>query len=95
MPRNDTLNCQFWPTQQTPAIIPLCPQDILANLFKLQIGGQKHWNVYTHSFLQFGLNSARLRMHTKVAEEAVEAAAMVTVASTNNASSSSSFSEEG
>eukprot|EP00904_Undaria_pinnatifida_P011382 jgi/Undpi1/7374/HiC_scaffold_22.g09847.m1 len=45
-------------------------QDILANLFKLQIGGQKHWNVYTHSFLQFGLNSARLRMHTNVAEEA-------------------------
>lgn len=69
-----------------------CPQDILANLFKLQIGGQKHWNVYTHSFLQFGLNSARLRMHTKVAEEAVEAAA---APSANNASSSSSFSEEG
>ncbi|CAN0437084.1 unnamed protein product, partial [Ectocarpus sp. 8 AP-2014] len=41
-------------------------QDILANLFKLQIGAEKHWNVYTHSFLQFGLNSARARMHTKV-----------------------------
>ena len=49
------------------------PKDILANLFKLQIGGQKHWNVYTHSFLQFGLNSARRRMHTKVVDAAVSA----------------------
>ena len=36
-------------------------QDILANLFKLQIGDQKHWNVYGHSFLSFGRNSARDR----------------------------------
>lgn len=41
-------------------------QDIMSNLFKLQIGGQKHWNVYTHSFLYFGLNSARLRMHQAI-----------------------------
>lgn len=51
----------------------LPPQDILANLFKLQIGGQKHWNVYTHSFLQFGLNSARARMLTKVTNAAAAA----------------------
>lgn len=38
-------------------------QDILANMFKLQIGAQKHWNVYTHSFLYFGINSARERLH--------------------------------
>ncbi|CAB1099538.1 unnamed protein product [Ectocarpus sp. CCAP 1310/34] len=50
-------------------------QDILANLFKLQIGAEKHWNVYTHSFLQFGLNSARARMHMKVVHAAAAAAA--------------------
>ncbi|CAM9669630.1 unnamed protein product, partial [Phaeothamnion confervicola] len=37
-------------------------QDIVANLFKLQVGAQKHFNVYTHSFLYFGINSARDRM---------------------------------
>lgn len=45
-------------------------QDILANMFKLQIGAQKHWNVYTHSFLYFGVNSARERMHIQLVEEA-------------------------
>ena len=29
-------------------------QDISEGLFKFQLGGQKHWNVYTKSFLQFG-----------------------------------------
>lgn len=56
-----------------PPLLP--PKDILANLFKLQIGAQKHWNVYTHSFLQFGLNSARARMHTKVTDAAKAEAA--------------------
>ncbi len=36
-------------------------QDILEGLYKLQIGGQKQWNVYTKSFLQFGAVSARKR----------------------------------
>ncbi len=36
-------------------------QDILEGLYKLQIGGQKMWNVYAKSFLQFGVVSARLR----------------------------------
>lgn len=36
-------------------------QDILDGLFKLQIGSQKHWNVYAKSFLEFGINSARNR----------------------------------
>ena len=36
-------------------------QDISEGLYKLQIGGNKHWNVYTKSFLQFGINSARQR----------------------------------
>lgn len=39
-------------------------QDISEGLYKLQLGGQKQWNVYTKSFLQFGVNSARLR-HTQ------------------------------
>lgn len=42
-------------------------QDILANMFKLQIGAQKHWNIYTHSFLYFGVNSARDRLHMDLA----------------------------
>ena len=49
-------------------------QDVLANLFKLQIGAAKHWNVYTHSFLYFGLESARLRMFSNLAAAANEAA---------------------
>lgn len=36
-------------------------QDVMANLFPLAIGEQVHWNIYAHSFLQFGHNSARLR----------------------------------
>lgn len=36
-------------------------EDLMEGLYKLQIGGQKHWNVYTKSFLKFGLNSARRR----------------------------------
>ena len=37
-------------------------EDILANLFKLQIGHAKHWNLYAHSFLYYGLNEARNRL---------------------------------
>lgn len=43
-------------------------QDILDGMFKLQIGGQKEWNVYTKSFLQFGITSARIRHMRAVAE---------------------------
>ena len=31
-------------------------EDIMAGLFKLQIGQAKHWNIYAHSFLYFGMN---------------------------------------
>jgi len=48
-------------------------QDILANMFKLQLGAQKHWNVYVHSFLYFGVNSARDRFHTLIIGEAMQA----------------------
>lgn len=44
-------------------------QDISEGLFKLQLGGQKQWNVYTKSFLQFGINSARERHLVSVADD--------------------------
>jgi len=33
----------------------------MSNLFKLQIGQGKHWNVYCHSHLLFGINEAWIR----------------------------------
>lgn len=42
-------------------------EDIMANLFKLHIGQGKHWNVYAHSFLYFGINEAWNRMGAYVA----------------------------
>lgn len=36
-------------------------QDISEGLFKLHIGAQKHWNIYTKSYLTFGQQSARER----------------------------------
>jgi Golgi nucleoside diphosphatase len=47
-------------------------QDISENLFKLQIGGQKHWNVYTKSFLSFGHVSARRRHLQNIANNVLE-----------------------
>ena len=42
-------------------------QNIVADLYKLQIGGtNKHWDIYTHSFLGFGQRSARRRMHQEL-----------------------------
>lgn len=46
-------------------------QNMLEGLYKLQLGGQKQWNVYTKSFLQFGVVSARLRHHSLLADIAV------------------------
>jgi hypothetical protein len=40
--------------------------DVMANLFKLQIGGARHWNVYVHSYLFFGVNSAWSRLNAKL-----------------------------
>ncbi len=47
-------------------------QNMLEGLYKLQIG-LKQWNVYTKSFLQFGMVSARLRHLTTLADAAVNA----------------------
>ncbi len=42
-------------------------EDIMSSLFKLQIGQGKHWNVYAHSFLYFGVNEAWDRLGAKLA----------------------------
>jgi Golgi nucleoside diphosphatase len=42
-------------------------EDIMASLFKLQIGQAKHWNVYTHSFLYYGMNEAKDRFQARLA----------------------------
>eukprot|EP00984_Skeletonema_dohrnii_P013073 scaffold5383_cov152-Skeletonema_dohrnii-CCMP3373.AAC.8 len=35
--------------------------DVMSGLFKLQIGQGKHWNVYAHSHLMYGMNEAEKR----------------------------------
>jgi hypothetical protein len=42
--------------------IAIC-SSLKANLFKLQLGGSRHWNVYVHSFLYFGVNGAWSRLN--------------------------------
>jgi Golgi nucleoside diphosphatase len=44
--------------------------DVMANLFKLQLGAAKHWNVYTHSFLYFGVNGAYARFNAMMVARA-------------------------
>jgi len=41
-------------------------EDIMSGLFKLQIGQGKHWNLYAHSFIYFGINEARHRFQAKL-----------------------------
>jgi Golgi nucleoside diphosphatase len=41
-------------------------EDIMSNLFKLQIGQGKHWNLYAHSFLFYGINEARERLQSRL-----------------------------
>jgi Golgi nucleoside diphosphatase len=48
-------------------------QDISEGLFKLQIGSQRHWNVYAKSFLGYGHNSAKDRHVVQVATAALDA----------------------
>ena len=40
--------------------------DIMSNLFKLQIGQGKHWNLYAHSFLHYGINEAKDRLEARL-----------------------------
>jgi hypothetical protein len=40
--------------------------DIMSNLFKLQIGQGKHWNLYAHSFLFYGIEEAKNRLEARL-----------------------------
>jgi len=43
--------------------------DVMSNLFKLQIGQGKHWNVYAHSHLMFGMNMAESRRKARLVSD--------------------------
>ena len=45
---------------------PMDDGNVMSNLFKLQIGAAKHWNLYTHSYLHFGVNEAFNRCSAKL-----------------------------
>ena len=40
--------------------------DVMSHLFKLQIGQGKHWNLYAHSFLDYGINQATERFEARL-----------------------------
>lgn len=46
-------------------------QDISEGLYKLQVGSQRHWNIYATSYLQFGHNSARLRFQNDLISDKI------------------------
>lgn len=41
-------------------------EDIMSNLYKVQIGQAKHWNIYAHSFLFYGVNEAMERFQARL-----------------------------
>lgn len=41
-------------------------RDLMANLFKLQLGASRHWNIYVHSYLYVGINGAFSRLNGKI-----------------------------
>jgi Golgi nucleoside diphosphatase len=43
--------------------------DLMANLFKLSLGGARHWNVYVHSYLYSGINGAFSRLNGRLHHE--------------------------
>jgi hypothetical protein len=43
--------------------------DVMSNLFKLQIGQGKHWNVYAHSHLMYGMNMAESRRKARLVSD--------------------------
>lgn len=43
--------------------------DIIENLFKVQVGGLKHWNIYARSFLHYGAYAARQRIWDELASK--------------------------
>lgn len=69
-------------------------QDIEEGLYKLQIGGQKMWNVYTKSFLQFGVVSARVRHLTNLVDDYLAANNEIASARAINSCFHSGYSEQ-
>ena len=45
--------------------------DVMSGLFKFQIGQGKHWNVYAHSHLMFGMNMAEIRRKARLVRNSV------------------------
>jgi len=43
--------------------------DVMSDLFKLQIGQGKHWNVYAHSHLMYGMNMAESRRKARLVSD--------------------------
>ncbi|KAL7431919.1 hypothetical protein ACHAXM_002874 [Skeletonema potamos] len=43
--------------------------DVMSNLFKLQIGQGKHWNVYAHSHLMYGMDMAESRRKARLVSD--------------------------
>ena len=72
-------------------------QDILEGLYKFQIGNHKIWNVYTKSFLSFGVVSARQRHITDFVDKflATQPAGSLKSLSSSTGSTVSSFSDSG
>jgi hypothetical protein len=53
-------------------------EDVMANLFKFQVGQAKHWNVYAHSFLYYGMNEAINRFQARLAADKTTRERLVT-----------------
>jgi Golgi nucleoside diphosphatase len=51
--------------------------DVMSGLFKLQVGQGRHWNVYAHSHLMFGINMAETRRKARLAMNSTAKARLV------------------
>eukprot|EP00581_Thalassiosira_minuscula_P004796 CAMPEP_0183737372 /NCGR_PEP_ID=MMETSP0737-20130205/51741_1 /TAXON_ID=385413 /ORGANISM="Thalassiosira miniscula, Strain CCMP1093" /LENGTH=689 /DNA_ID=CAMNT_0025971627 /DNA_START=144 /DNA_END=2213 /DNA_ORIENTATION=- len=51
--------------------------DVMSGLFKLQVGQGKHWNVYAHSHLMFGINMAETRRKARLVKDTPAKARLV------------------
>lgn len=51
--------------------------DVMSGLFKLQVGQGRHWNVYAHSHLMFGIDMAETRRKARLAANSTARARLV------------------
>ena len=51
--------------------------DVMSGLFKLQVGQGRHWNVYAHSHLMFGIDMAETRRKARLAVNSTAKARLV------------------